>query len=263
MSIMLLLGAGGPSYAFTNSEAAAYVGAMSVQPNDTRKGVIDTFVGALKSASIWSNLELLYLLAAHDSQAARLNVVNPTGSNTLVANSSPTFTTDRGYTGNGTSSYLDTNFNPGSSSTVANANSATFGVWSRTSTLEAISVGGDTSSTSRLSLLPWTTSNLFTGRNNATATATYGTSISDATGLWVHSRTASNLVTGYHNGSSTGTSTGAPAGLATNKLAILKSGTASFSARELAAMVWGAGLDGTANTALYNALSTYMTAVGA
>ncbi len=62
-----------------------------------------------------SPVHVLWMLAAHDAQAGRLDWVNEHGDgrydSTVV--SAPVFTTDRGYETNGTSSYVSTGFNPG------------------------------------------------------------------------------------------------------------------------------------------------------
>jgi hypothetical protein len=38
-----------------------------------RNAVIDTFIKALVSGGVWDKLDVLYVFAAHDSQAALLN----------------------------------------------------------------------------------------------------------------------------------------------------------------------------------------------
>ncbi|WP_312619986.1 hypothetical protein [Agrobacterium pusense] len=89
-------------------DAAAFVARMTVQPSPARAGLIETLIKTLKSGGVWPKLDILYLTAAHDSQAARLNLLN--GSSTLAPMNSPAFTVDRGYTGDGSSSYLDTGY---------------------------------------------------------------------------------------------------------------------------------------------------------
>lgn len=89
----------------TDPDAIAYVAAMTVQPDAARKGLINELITGLKLDGIWSKLSWLSLLAAHDAQAALLNVKAPTKSLTAIL--SPTFTVDRGYQGNGSTSYLE------------------------------------------------------------------------------------------------------------------------------------------------------------
>lgn len=83
------------------------IAAMSVAPTDFRKGLIARFIGALYAASVWTKIDAMWVMAAHDEQAARLNWKSP-GSFTLTAVNSPTFVADTGFNGNGSTSYLDT-----------------------------------------------------------------------------------------------------------------------------------------------------------
>lgn len=85
------------------------VAAMSPAPSAARQVLINNTIGALISAGIWSLLDLFYMLAAHDEQAAKLNWKEP-ASNALTNNNSTTFTVDRGFTGNGTDMSLSASY---------------------------------------------------------------------------------------------------------------------------------------------------------
>jgi hypothetical protein len=126
------------TYTFTNSEASTYVAAMSVQPDITRKAAIDTLIGSLKSAGIWTTIDVLSLFAAHDSQAAVLNAKDPTKVWTPV--NSPTFTVDRGFTGDAVSKQLTY---PTAYSALTNfiQNSASWSIGIRSVTLTARRLG--------------------------------------------------------------------------------------------------------------------------
>jgi hypothetical protein len=97
-----------------SAEALAIFAAFSTPPDAARKTAIDTYVVALKSAGVWTKLDVLYAFAAADSQAALINWKNPgTFNGTLVG--SPTFTADRGFTCPGLSvNYVSSNFVPSS-----------------------------------------------------------------------------------------------------------------------------------------------------
>src|SRR5690606_35810663 len=88
---------------------------MTTPPTRARQLLINTTITNLIAAGLWPKLDVLYLLAAADEQAARLNWKNP-GTFTCTAVNSPTFTADRGFAGDGSTSYLDTNFNISSAS---------------------------------------------------------------------------------------------------------------------------------------------------
>lgn len=61
------------------AETDALVARMEIAPSAARKKLIDDLIVELKSWGIWQKLDLLYILAAHDAQAARLNWVKWTG----------------------------------------------------------------------------------------------------------------------------------------------------------------------------------------
>lgn len=102
---------GAPSGNLYSAEATALFAAMSVQPNGALKSAYDRCMRSLKVAALWTKLDALYLMNVHDAQAARLNVRSP-GTYNLSAVNSPTFAAKQGYTGNGSNSYLNTQFNP-------------------------------------------------------------------------------------------------------------------------------------------------------
>lgn len=250
---------GSYAYPFVNAEATRLVGLMSVQPTNARKALIDALITSLKSAGVWAKLDVLWIPAAHDSQAGRLNWKSP-GTFTLAEVSSPTFTTDRGYTGNGTSSYLTTGWIPSTNGVNYVRDNASLFAWSRTSALIAAGIfGGGTVSTFRI--MPRTTGDFYAYiANDATSR---GPANADGTGFYGWSRTTSTSTQPYKNGVAQGApsataSTTIPAGQAN----LLRTNSV-FSSAEIAVAAAGASMDATENLALYNALQTYMTAIGA
>lgn len=66
----------------------------------------------LKTIGVWNKLDVFYVFAQDGGRAfATLNWKNPNANQSTLV-SSPTFVNNGGFTGNGTSSYIDTNFNP-------------------------------------------------------------------------------------------------------------------------------------------------------
>lgn len=81
-------------------------------PSDAVKLKQNTLLTSLKSTGVWAKLDVFYVFAQDGgSSFATLNWKNPAANQAGIA-SSPTFTSNQGFTGNGTSSYIDTNFNP-------------------------------------------------------------------------------------------------------------------------------------------------------
>ncbi len=249
-------GVSGPSY---SAEATALFARMTTAPSDARKLSIDTLITSLKTAGVWTKLDALYILAAHASQAARLNWVQDLYNCTAI--NSPTFTTDRGYTGDGSSSYLDTNFNPTTASTPKlTQNDAHLGLWSRTS---AGSFVNDMGAAATLYL--GARNNGLTDSRICSAGST-GIASADGTGHFTGARSGSagaNSIA-YRNGASIGSPGGTSGALTSGNIFVgARSINAQFSARQIAAAHYGSNLTAQNVSDLYAALSTYMTSVGA
>lgn len=88
-----------------DAETTALLARMSVQPDATRQGHINDLIAGLKSDGIWSKLGSLYVYAAHDSQAALLNWIR----NQAAINNGCMFTTDRGFTSQAPTGWIDWN----------------------------------------------------------------------------------------------------------------------------------------------------------
>lgn len=91
--------------------AVAYFAAMTVQPSTARKELLNALIVGLKADGVWDTYDLLYIGASHDQQAARLNVVNPTGPFNLQAVNSPVFVVDRYIGSQSGGGYWNTGFN--------------------------------------------------------------------------------------------------------------------------------------------------------
>ena len=75
---------------------------------NNEKTYINTFIGAL--GTDFAEFDRLWIHGLSNSIAARTSLANPTSTMITEVNS-PTFTANQGYTGNGTTSYLNSNYN--------------------------------------------------------------------------------------------------------------------------------------------------------
>lgn len=81
-------------------------------PSIDQQAKQNTFLVTLKTIGVWNKLDVLYVFAQNGSSAfATINWKNPSANQSTLINA-PTFVTDGGFKGNGTSNYIDTNFNP-------------------------------------------------------------------------------------------------------------------------------------------------------
>lgn len=243
------------------AEARALFARMSSQPTIIRKRLINELIVDLKAASVWTLLDAFYVLAAHDSQAAGLNWVST--SYNLTATGSPTFTTDRGYTG-GSGKYLDTAFTP---STHGSQNDMAIGVWSRTSAQSAAAMigAGGSAVGPFVSIYPRFSGDVaFTYLNQGGSSGQLSGSVTDGAAWYLGTRTGASTNSGFRN--TTETVLGATStGLTTNSIWLLAGhyNTPEYNSGQAAAGLIASGLTSGNNTAIYNALSTYLVAVGA
>lgn len=243
------------------AESLAIFAAFTTPPTDARKTLINNCVVSLKSTGVWSKLDALYLFAAADSQAALINWKNPGTFNATTANG-PTFTADRGYTGNGTDSYVDSNFNPTTAS-LPNfvQNSAVIFGWSLTSGQNDNGFIGYGAGSFNTRVTTRTTGDLMRFRANSSGGGV-DVANTNGSGLYASNRSASTTNTGYKNGSSVGTSSEASAA---PDNATFTAGRASsgFSTNQIAAFGFGGSLASGEHSNLYSAILAYMQGVGA
>jgi hypothetical protein len=80
-------------------------------PSSGQQDLQNQLVVDLKDAGVWSKLDIFYVFATDgDSDFASINWKDPNSFEITEVNS-PTFTTNKGFESDGTSAYLDTNWN--------------------------------------------------------------------------------------------------------------------------------------------------------
>jgi hypothetical protein len=246
---------------------AALIARMALPPGGYRAGQIDATVRAIKAAGVWSKLDLLYLIAAHDAQAARLNWV--ADAYNLSAVNAPAFTVDRGYAGDGTTSYLDTGWAPAGSARFLSSD-ASMGCWLNAGTdiasSSAVAMGTTDGSSALGSFVsPRGGTGFVRGRMNQVGTADANVAVTSRLGLTVLSRTAPNLVTAYRGNAAAGSFANAATTRPTATLFLGGSnqGGLMFAVNNrFAAAFAGAGLSGGEVAALHGALNGYLSAIG-
>jgi len=254
-------------YPYVNTEAESVVLAFTSEPDDTRKALIDTLVGSLKTAGIWTELDALFVLAAHDSQAALVDWKKPS-TRSAVAVNAPTFAADRGYTSDGSTSRLRTNFTPSTNGVKYQLNNASVWYWKRASGVEGGGRRGvgNTWVAPYCSLVAQHTANTIVGSINSNVSATGGTPSGGANttaGFVGISRASSTTCKFWKNGVQSGSdASDSSTGLPTNEQWICGAYQTSFSLYQNAMAAWGSSLSGN-EAAFYSAISAYMTGVGA
>lgn len=235
-------------------ETEALIARFTTPPTTSRAIRINTLIGALISSGAWAKLDAFYVLAQYDSQAARQNWIQNDFNLTEV--SSPTFTADRGYTGNGSSSYLSiTNH---TSVVLFTLNNAELGVWSRTSPTNGAAMMGNANRTRLYPLLSATNA---ATRVNSSTQITYAQP--NTVGVGLFTGYVSESTTEYLTKNAAAASNGARASQLLEPPAFILAAASAFCDGQASAGFTGASLSGAERTALYTALNNYLVAVGA
>lgn len=233
----------------------ALIARMSVAPTSGRAADMYALISALMTAGVWAKLDVLYLLAAHDAQAARLNWIG--SSYDLNAYSSPIYTTDREVKGDGVMAWLDaTGYNPSSTVGKLLLNDASLGIWVRTpSTGSGTEMYAGTGWMARRN----TGSDWHYRVNDVTSS--FG-SPGDTAGFYVGCRADSSNKRLYKNGAQIATAAVASTALV-SRINILGQSGGNYSTVGASAAFAGGNLNDAENVLLYSAIRTYLIALGA
>lgn len=112
-------------------ETTAYLANCPTVPSASWINALNTLIRSLILNGNWSNLDRLWIFAtpAGCQSNAHISVVNPTSTPITEVNS-PSWTANKGYTGNGTNSYLNSNFNAHTQGVKFTLNNNSYGVYS-------------------------------------------------------------------------------------------------------------------------------------
>jgi len=161
-------------------------------PSAAQQTLQNTLVTDLKTAGVWDKLDLFYVFATDgDSDYATLNWKTPTSFQTTKVNS-PTFTSNEGYQGDGSSSYLDTNFIPNTNSIAASQNSISAGGYNIQAATSAYDNIIGTNAGNNILVAPTFSGDSFFRINDGGTFRPYTTNLAGFYGI---SRSASNLST--------------------------------------------------------------------
>ncbi|MBW1801470.1 MAG: hypothetical protein JRJ85_12175 [Deltaproteobacteria bacterium] len=107
---------------------------FSTVPSTEDATAQNAFVSTLVDGGVWSELDRLFILASHASGTdSLLDWIHPTILENIASLvDSPTFTEKQGYLSNGTTSYINSNFNPTTKGVNYTQHNASLGFYCRT-----------------------------------------------------------------------------------------------------------------------------------
>ncbi len=241
-------------------EVKAWVQTLTGMPSPNYLRALNTLVLTLIANGTWTELDRFWIFAQEQQSFARVSIANPFSTQLTEVNS-PSWNSN-GYTGNGTSSYLNLQVAPNGLSKYLQ-NTATHGVYSRTSLAAGTSSPlGAFSATSGAGFFPRFTGNLFYGYLN-NLTSSVGQSNSSTLGLLSAKRTGSTNFNTFLNTTSLGTETQASTAPVSNNFYCLcrnNNGTAaSFSTAQIAMAYLGGNIT---ISNLYTPFQLFATTIG-
>jgi hypothetical protein len=239
-------------------ETQALFARMTTPPTYARAVLINTLVGSLVTAGAWSKMDAWWVPAAADTQASLLNWTS--SSYTLTPVNAPAFAADRGYTGNGTTSYLDTGFNPVTAAGQFSRDSACFGFWCVNEVTNA-NPSGSWDGTDGVTVAPRSGGGYASFRVNQATALSVASVVTK--GLTVANRSAAGAMQGYRNGVSVGSATTASTAMNSLNLYLCSFSGVGFNTYQHGAAFAGSSLSAPEQLAVYNALNAYMIGVGA
>jgi hypothetical protein len=180
------------------TQGATYVAALT-SPTPAEIAAYKTAICSMVVHGTFAQLDALYIHANTSAANAEVNAVNP-GTYNLTAHGTCTFTADEGFTGDGSTCYLDPGFVPSSAGGHMALNSASIGfcVLSSRSGASSVGFGGGGASGGITFIYPYLSN----------STSAYGlndggggyTNRSGSAGSWIESRIASSGPVLYLNG---------------------------------------------------------------
>jgi len=245
-------------------ETRAALAAMTVQPTYAQGRDYNTLIQGLKQDGLWTRGDVLQLYVAHDEQAARVDIRNP--SRVATAVNAPTWAVNTGYTPDGSTNYVNSNFTPSTDAVALTGSSGSIAVWegSNVSTSSA-AAGAAPGSSQTIRIDPRTNTNASRGGMNSSVSPASTATTTDSRGLSGFNRSGTTY-TLWKAGTLFDTVVPSSNGPSIPNIPIFVGGynnAGSLGSARAATqrLLWvGASLDATQWAALYARLLTYLTA---
>jgi hypothetical protein len=250
----------------------SYVAKTTVAPSTSQQTQMAAFIDTLIANNVWSGIAVMQMYSAATEQAALLNVRS--GAVTAV-NSGMTFTPGIGYTGTSTSSFINTGVNPVTGDSKLEPGNVSYALYIRGNLSTNGCDMGFVPTTTGKGILQYFTQSpgnasfrintMDVGASNTFAGP------ADISGLWSVSRKSLNSTTCFQKGAQVGITdtVNADVGESSNVIFVGNrnsgnntSGT-SGTLRQYGMFIAGSGRTPAQEVALNNAVTSYLSAIGA
>lgn len=245
---------------YYNSNCQTWLNNLPSTPPTWYSSIVNQLFQDLEDAGIFNLLDRLFIFSAPSEGIALISLVNPTATPAGNVNST-TFTPYQGYTGNGTTMYLNSQFNPTLNGVNYTQNSASAGVYvrkERATANQECEIGHSDGSTNLIVQLNFTGNiyRCFINSNSQNTSVPYTTT----KGLFSVDRTASNLSNNWRNGVNVMASPTVSNAVLNVNVSILARGAVNLSTNQVSMAYFGSG--GISQNVFYNIIQTFMTRVG-
>jgi D-alanyl-D-alanine carboxypeptidase len=252
-----------------SAEAEAYFARVTIPL--ANQAAYNTLINTLVDGGIWAKLDALYIFAGPNQDAALENLVQD-DYHCTAEDGGIQFAQYRGVLGNGTASYIDTNFNPTTETGTSNyaLNSACLGGWFNHDVVSLIAeigyrTGAGTGDGNGTRVITRATNDTISYRVNSsnTASGTASGTVTTGYGLTAINRSGATTTECYKNGGEIPSSDHTATGLLNETIKIGKTaGASSYTLAECNAAFIGASLSAAEHLAMYNALNTFFDQFG-
>lgn len=253
-------------FTYFDADAQAFFTASGITDN-TQKLAVNQLVLDLKSFSLWNKFSAIYPFVGGTATTHKFNLKNPLDTNgafRILWVGGVTHNSN-GVTGNGTNGYGETYIQP---TTNLSLNNTHIAFWSKTNSQNANAEMGiqDGALNATLRIVTRNASNqsIYSVNDN---TGTVVTSVTDSSGFYSASRTASNSRKLYKNGVAIATNTTASVALTTATIPVLGQKAANntmgaYLAKNFSFASAGQGFNDTESANFYTAVNTFQTTLG-
>lgn len=201
--------------------------------------IVDSLIKKLKADTCWTTYDAVYVLAAEDSNQAKIEWTMQKTAYKITTVNSPTFTVNKGYASNGTSSFLKTGFVP-STATHSSLNDIQTSIYCQTNVLESkFDFGCKTTAWLGLDLRDGGSCYIMTNDANFVSVAN-----STSIGYWQANRVSSSHAILYKNGVSFSDKTSDNSNTTPNVEAYISSvnGDGNFSTKQYSIVTFGSSM---------------------
>jgi len=216
----------------------------------------------LKAAGIWSKLDTFAVFATDGN--SNFALIDWKRLSQYTAVNSPTFTTNQGFQGNGTSSYINTNYKPSVNAVNFSLNSSSFNIYQRINQSQASSGHGAYLTPSGLYINCMNTSG-FRSWNNSDSGENNGT-YSGQPSFYATDRNSNSTITHISNGNQIGSIGISSSSLPTRNILLCASsvnsttGIGEYNDAQISMISIGGSLN-SLKTNYYTAVNTYMNSI--